>query len=56
MVPGRSTTFVLAAAILATLAAAPAAGAKAKGFSYGVAAGDVTSSSAILWLRSPRAR
>jgi phosphodiesterase/alkaline phosphatase D-like protein len=34
---------------LAILAAAPAAGAKAKGFSLGVSSGDVSSSSAILW-------
>ena len=44
-----ATASVAAVAVCATLVAAPAAGAKAKGFELGVAAGDVTSSSAILW-------
>jgi alkaline phosphatase D len=40
------------ALIVAALALAPGAAAKAKGFKYGVAAGDVTSSSAILWAKA----
>ena len=40
-------------AVCATgLIGAPGASAKAKGFSYGVASGDVTSSSAILWAKA----
>ena len=38
--------------MIAALALCPGAGAKAKGFTYGVAAGDVTSSSAILWAKA----
>ena len=37
---------------MAALAVAPAASGKAKGFSYGVSSGDVTSNSAILWAKS----
>ncbi|MCD6014827.1 MAG: Phosphodiesterase/alkaline phosphatase D-like protein [Solirubrobacterales bacterium] len=37
-----------------TLAAAPATGATAKGFKYGVAAGDVSSNSAILWAKASK--
>jgi phosphodiesterase/alkaline phosphatase D-like protein len=47
-----TTTIALAA--LVALVAAPAAGAKAKGFSLGVAAGDVTSDSAILWAHADK--
>jgi len=50
---------VLPLALLITtvsaLALAPGAGAAAKGFKYGVAAGDVTQSSAILWARANKA-
>ena len=54
--PGRNRRLVpaLVAAALVSLAAAPGAAAKAKGFSYGVAAGDVTSSSAILWAKADK--
>ena len=46
---------LLAAAVAALmLAAAPTAFA-AKGFSYGVAAGDITARSAILWAKADRA-
>ena len=45
-------TFAVAAC--AALLAAPTAGAKAKGFELGVAAGDVTSSSAILWAKAKK--
>jgi alkaline phosphatase D len=55
VLPSRWThllaTTVGLAAVLA-LGAATVAGAKAKGFSYGVTAGDVTSSSAILWAKA----
>ncbi len=44
----------LAIALCATLVSASAAGAKAKGFKYGVAAGDVTSKSAILWAKAEK--
>jgi alkaline phosphatase D len=51
---GRFRTALLVAAVpaLIVLALAPAAGAKPKGFKYGVASGDVSSSSAILWARA----
>jgi phosphodiesterase/alkaline phosphatase D-like protein len=39
---------------MAALAVAPAASGKAKGFSYGVSSGDVTSNSAILWAKSDK--
>ena len=39
----------------AVLAAAPSAGAAPRGFSYGVAAGDVSTHSVILWARANRA-
>ena len=48
----RRIPLALAAAL--TLAAAAPATAPAKGFSYGVTAGEVTSSSAILWTRSDK--
>ena len=46
----------LATIAAAALVAVPAAAAKAKGFELGVAAGDVTSSSAILWAKAKRQR
>ncbi len=46
------TTLALTACVAA--AAAPSAAAKAKGFKYGVTAGDVTSSSAILWAKAKK--
>ncbi len=39
---------------IAALAVAPGAAGKAKGFDYGVAAGDVSSSSAILWAKAAK--
>src|SRR3954470_22276126 len=50
-IPRRSRLLPLALLIptFAALAAAPGAGAAAKGFKYGVAAGDVNKNSAILW-------
>ena len=47
----RTTPLALA---VVTVAALPAAASAARGFSLGVAAGDVTSSSAILWAHSDR--
>ena len=44
----------LAAAAVSALIAVPAAGAKAKGFSHGVTAAEVTSSSAILWAHADK--
>jgi len=56
-IPRRSRLLPLALliSIVAALAAAPGAGAAAKGFKYGVAAGDVNKSSAILWARANKA-
>ncbi len=51
----RGFGLALAMIAFAALIAAPAAGAKAKGFELGVAAGDVDSSSAILWAKAKRA-
>ena len=48
----RAVGLSLAVAACTALVAAPGAGAKAKGFTSGVAAGDVTSSSAILWAKA----
>ncbi len=45
---------VLATVALTAAALAPAAWAKAKGFSYGVSSGDVTSDSAILWAKADK--
>jgi alkaline phosphatase D len=50
----RLTGLALAALCCASLAAAPGAAAKAKGFKYGVAAGEVSASSAILWAKSTK--
>ncbi len=47
-------TVTLGLAAAATLLAAPGAGAKAKKFSYGVTAADVTSNSAILWAHADK--
>src|SRR3990172_4244117 len=47
-------SLTLGVALCAALAAAPAAGAKAKGFELGVAAGDVDSDSAILWAKAKK--
>jgi phosphodiesterase/alkaline phosphatase D-like protein len=47
-------TVLAALAAGAVLIAAPAAGAKVRGFELGVAAGDVDSSSAILWAKAKR--
>jgi len=51
---GSGLGFALGAIAAASLIAAPAAGAKAKGFELGVASGDVDSSSAILWAKAKR--
>ncbi|TFG72045.1 MAG: hypothetical protein E4H22_03395, partial [Solirubrobacterales bacterium] len=40
--------------LIAGLALAPGASAKAKGFKYGVSTGDVSSNSAILWARASK--
>jgi phosphodiesterase/alkaline phosphatase D-like protein len=48
----RRAAVLVAAAVLA--AAAVAADAQSPGFRHGVAAGDLTSTSAILWTRAPR--
>jgi alkaline phosphatase D len=50
----RRIPLALLAALLATLPATASAEASAKGFQYGVAAGDVTSDSAILWAKAGR--
>jgi alkaline phosphatase D len=52
----RSRTAILAGCVSAALALipAPSAGAAAVGFHFGVAAGDVSSHSAILWARADR--
>jgi alkaline phosphatase D len=54
--PGRTrpTLLVLALCALGVLAAAPPAGAAAKGFKFGVSSGDVSTSSAILWARASK--
>src|SRR4029453_19316038 len=56
-IPRRSRLLPLALLIstFAALAAAPGAGAAAKGFKYGVTAGDVNKNSAILWARANKA-
>src|SRR6476660_2603409 len=56
-IPRRLRLLPLALLIstVAALAAAPGAGAAAKGFKYGVAAGDVNKDSAILWARANKA-
>jgi alkaline phosphatase D len=48
-------SLTLLISIVSALALAPGAGAAAKGFKYGVAAGDVSQSSAILWARANKA-
>ncbi len=48
----RRFALTLGIAGIAALSIAPHAGAAAKGFKYGVAAGDVTDSSAILWAKA----
>ena len=50
----EALTAALGLAAVVALVAAPGAGAKAKGFSLGVAAGDVTASSAILWAHADK--
>jgi alkaline phosphatase D len=50
----RVIGLTLAVAAGTTLVVAPAAGGKAKGFKYGVAAGDVDSDSAILWAKAKK--
>ena len=50
----RRSGLTLAAIAIGALALAPGAGAKAKGFKYGVAAGDVTATSAILWAKAEK--
>jgi alkaline phosphatase D len=57
VVTGRPRTALLALALcaVAALVAAPGALAAPKGFKFGVAAGDVSNSSAILWARANKA-
>ncbi len=50
----QAISLTLGVVLCAALAAAPAAGAKAKGFELGVAAGDVDSDSAILWAKAKK--
>jgi alkaline phosphatase D len=50
----RAVGVTLGVASCAALALAPGAGAKPKGFEYGVAAGDVSHNSAILWAKAKR--
>ncbi len=50
----RLVPVLVLAALLAALAVAPSAGAKQKGFKYGVTAADVTPSSAIFWARTTK--
>ena len=54
--PGRSREVfaIVGAALVMALAEASVASAKEKGFSYGVASGEVTSDSAILWAKADK--
>jgi alkaline phosphatase D len=51
----RFAVAALVSLLLGALALAPAAGAAPKGFKFGVASGDVSSKSAILWARANKA-
>ena len=50
----RAVSAIVVLTAIIAFATAPAAGARAKGFAYGVTAGDVDSSSAILWAKANR--
>ncbi len=54
--PGRyrSLPTAVCVGVIAAIVCTTGAQAKAKGFEYGVAAGDVTSSSAILWAKADK--
>ena len=51
----RKTIFAIAAIATISAAALVSTEASAKGFKYGVSAGDTSSSSAIVWTRSDKA-